>query len=110
MSDWKQVGSVAVDSGCMWLGDPRYVLHCESGDEPVDIGEDWQEFCDRLDKIMTSEIVAVPFRFNIGTDGLGVCVGGFGGDGTYPVEVLRGDNGIVKGVRIMFDKESDDGR
>jgi len=97
---WEHVGIAAVDSGCMWVGDPCYIFHTE---EPVkDIGKNWGSFC----RIIEDQDMR-QFNFNLGHPGLGVLVSHFGGDGVYPVEVLRGEDGLVKGVRVMFDYDEE---
>lgn len=48
MSKPKLVGHVDVDAGCIWVGDPCYVLHKEEDQKPKDIGKDWSEFCDLM--------------------------------------------------------------
>ena len=42
-----------------------------------------------------------------GRPGSGVCITGFGGDGNYPVYVIKDKNGIVKEVKIIFRVENE---
>lgn len=93
---WETVGIVSVDAGILWVGDPCYVLHQE---EPVkDIGKDWGEFCD---KILKDDAPGTQLNHNNGGPGLAVVVGGFGGDGVWPVEVKMKD-GMVSEMRVKF--------
>lgn len=43
---WERVGTIGVDAGLCWIGDPCYVLHAD--EPPKDIGKNWHEFCDRV--------------------------------------------------------------
>ena len=44
---WELVGTIGVDAGMCWIGDPCYVLHADP--TPKAIGKDWDEFCDLLE-------------------------------------------------------------
>jgi len=95
----KKIGVVAVDAGLIWLGDPCYILHKENKlDEPKDIGRTWGEFCDKLH---TGKEVATQFNFDLGHEGLGVCVDSGYGDGCYDV-MAEIEGGRVKKVWINF--------
>lgn len=39
--DFKHVGSVDVDAGVIWIGDPCYILQDRNENRPKDFGEDW---------------------------------------------------------------------
>ena len=95
-----QVGKVAVDSGMIWIGDPCYVIHTEPEESYKGLGKDWHEFC----KLMGSKSHK-QFAFKQGNSGLGICVGGFGGDGKFPVFVEKDKNGLVKSVTIQFHRD-----
>jgi len=50
------------------------------------------------------------FNYKMGHPGLGVCVGSFGGDGTYPVYVRKGKDGLVKEVKVVFSEHEFTGK
>ena len=87
---WERIGYVGVDAGLIWVGDPCYILHkdptaAQGYDRPPStIGKDWGEFCSllRLDDPNRSHW---SFSYELGHEGLGVCVSSGYGDGTYPV-------------------------
>jgi len=41
-------GTVDVDAGCIWIGDPCYILDDRTEGRKKDLGADWHEFCDRI--------------------------------------------------------------
>jgi hypothetical protein len=108
---WKKVGVVAVDSGTIWLGDPCYVLHREP--TPPDLGKDWQDFSrrtfEREEKAGTPGVAQFQRHHSEegycqGWEALGVTVSTGYGDGVYPVEVRRSEDGRIAEVRIVFIK------
>lgn len=44
------VSSVDVDAGCIWVGDPCYVLKDPNEKRPEDLGANWHDICDRFFK------------------------------------------------------------
>jgi len=91
MSKWIEIGTIGVDAGLCWIGDPCY-LHDSL------VAGNWEKFTEWL----------------WGADGQGFkggvrqhrdgCVVETGwGDGCYPVEVRRNDAGRVAEVRVVFD-------
>jgi hypothetical protein len=93
---WEKIGEIGVDAGLCWLGDPCYVLHREPGDVPKAIGANWRDFVRALDGDTKQ------FNYDLGHAGLGVAVSTGYGDGTYPVEIQRSDDGHIAAVRIVF--------
>lgn len=89
-SDWQLVGTVGVDAGMVWLGDPCYVLGSDSSHGP----KTWQDFIDKLD---FKQRVQAPLGDDIG---LAVCSGY--GDGSYPVYVRRLPDGTIAELRVKF--------
>lgn len=81
---WEGLGHVGVDSGTLWIGDPCYL---SGGKGPM---QNWSSFCEQIN----SKVSAV---FPEGT-----MVGGFGGDGCFPVVIRRNKQGVVVEVRIRF--------
>ena len=102
MSEWEQVGVIGVDAGLCWVGDPCYILHKDGDKQPQDIGENWVEFCNKLDQDDDVNPVAHQFNYDLGHPGLGVCVETGYGDGVYPVEIRKNSQGRVAEVRIIF--------
>ena len=108
---WEKVAKVAVDSGTLWIGDPCYVLHCES--PPPDLGADYQEFVDRTFKREAQPSPGVAqFRrhpdedgYAAGWDFLGCTVSTGYGDGVYDVEVQRNAEGRIMALRVVFGGE-----
>ena len=41
----KVIGTIGVDAGIVWIGDPCYIMHKEE-ETPSTIGKNWGEFCD----------------------------------------------------------------
>jgi hypothetical protein len=73
------IGSVGVDAGLIWIGDPCYILHTDDG-LPSTLGENWSEFCDLL-----VDDYSKSFNYELGHEGLGVCTSTKYGDGIYNV-------------------------
>jgi len=95
---YRLIGSVGVDAGLVWVGDPCYILHTQL---PADIGTHWEEFCEiysghRFNHLVTDQPEApLPIvrrgrcfaQFEAG-----VCVNTADGDGIYPVFAKYGDS------------------
>jgi len=56
---------------------------------PQAIGSDWGEFCNKLEDYPTK----MSFPYDLGHEGLGVCVSTGFGDGSYPVYARIVDEG-----------------
>jgi len=93
MAARERVGSIDVDAGIIWVGDPCYVL----GDEASSRVTSWDEFCtksfDPANKV--AEGVVQPLG-----QGVGLEVSTAYGDGSYPVFVRRNSEGRVVEVII----------
>lgn len=100
---WRKVGSFGVDAGLVWIGDPCYILHTEK-EPPKSIGENWSDFCNRLGNDYPTK---KSFGFNMGHEGLGMCLSTGWGDGFYPV-YARILNGRVMQIFIDFDGEDEE--
>lgn len=94
MKKYEEVGTVAVDSGMLWIGDPCYVK---------DKLGNWKSVYTKVEKEQYRGVTK--FQHENGHEGLGVCVGGFGGDGEYSVEVVRSVTGLIIEVRIVFSRD-----
>jgi hypothetical protein len=105
LGPWERVGTIGVDAGLCWLGDPCYLLG--EGPRPIDLGKDWAHFCENLAvKEKASGIHGVgQFNYDLGHVGLGVTVSTGYGDGTYGVYVRRAE-GHVKAVMVVFDVDA----
>lgn len=95
MSERKLIGNIGVDAGLCWIGDPCYILHNRDG-LPKDVGKNWSEFCDKIG----DEDFHI-FKTDLGRAGLGVCLGGFGGDGVFPVYATYRD-GLIAKIEVDF--------
>ena len=98
-SVWRFSGTVPVDSGTIWIGDPCYVAG-GSEKEGNPLGN-WEAFCDRhadqeADRSAYAPPGVVAFRE-------GIAVDDFGGDGRFPVHVLVDKHGAVRAAVIVFD-------
>ena len=99
MSSQRQIGTIGVDAGLCWIGDPCYILHKE---EPAgEIGKSWKEFCDMIDH----DSRHTQFNYRKGHPGLGVCVQTGYGDGTYPVFAEFNSDGVLARVIVDFDHQ-----
>jgi len=96
--EWEAAGKVGVDAGLLWIGDPCYFVNPDATEHPA---KTWDAFCNRFDALEKNDVAAFPFRQ--GHKGLGVCIGGLGGDGYYPVEVRRNARGGIAEIRVKFD-------
>ena len=95
----KKIGVIGVDAGLCWVGDPCYVLHKSDEEKYKSIGENWSEFCNIMGSNNHKQ-----FTYDLGHDGLGVCVTTGYGDGNYPVYgYFNKDNRISK-IEIDFEK------
>ena len=101
---WEKVGVVGVDAGLVWLGDPCYILHTK---KPKAIGKAWGDLAKSLDLRLGND--AVQMNYDKGHPGLGVIVTSGYGDGEYPVEVRRLEDGTIAEVRVVFVRETDGG-
>lgn len=88
-------GYVYVDAGCIWIGDPCYVM----GDDASNRVKDWiGDFCNKLDNN-----VSVQQPLGMGT---GMCIDSGHGDGRYPVTVEYDPNsGRPASVTVTFIEE-----
>jgi len=98
------IGHFGVDAGICWIGDPCYILHREGGREPKAIGKDWHDFCNILYRQEGSgQKDWWSFNYDMGHEGLGICVNTCWGDGSYPVFIQRNSDGRISKVIIDFE-------
>lgn len=104
MSDkgkWIKAGTIGVDAGCVWVGDPCYL---KNGEGPM---QDWQKFCDKLisgDCGCFDTNGFMQFKYEAGHDG--ICVSSGYGDGEYDV-LVRKAGGRVAELRVVFITDED---
>ena len=98
----EKVGEVAVDAGCIWIGDPCYVLPEDASH--ADWVRDWDNFCEAIDHSNPY----TQFMFEHGAPGLGVVVPSGWGDGMYPVFVELNEDGRVAAVKVVFIDDDDE--
>ena len=84
--EFKALTEKDIDDGLCWIGDPCYILHQEN--LPSSLGKDWHGFCDTLGEEYPT---AKSYRYEMGHEGLGVCVSTGCGDGVYPVYIHISD-------------------
>ena len=102
---WEKVGSIGVDAGLCWIGDPCY-LNADNGDRsPM---SDWSKFCSLLFAREKEGVATWGFGDNYEGDGRGVSVSTGYGDGTYDVMVRRAGDGCVAEVKVVFIPGEDD--
>lgn len=89
---WELIGSIAIDSGTVWLGDPCYVIGHDAAFAP----QTWQAFCDCIPSAHDEQGYSEPLGETIG-----VATHTGYGDGMYPVYVRKID-GRIASVRIDF--------
>lgn len=99
MNQREQVGTVMVDAGLIWVGDPCYVLPEEKDHHNGNPGHLWQAFCNELSKQDENGANNV-YKFDTG-----IAVSSGYGDGEYPVFVTRDHNGRVMELTISFDDQ-----
>ena len=64
-TSWEVVGEIGVDAGLCWVGDPGYILHRGTGENPEDIGLNWDAFCEKI-----GEKDVTQFHYDLGHAGL----------------------------------------
>ena len=93
MNTLKRTNKIFVDAGCIWIGDPCYIM----GDDAFKRVRDWnKDFMANWDKDAN-----VNYAEPLG-EGIGVCLSSGYGDGTYPVDVEFNDENRVVSVKITF--------
>lgn len=92
-------GCAGVDAGLMSAMDPA-AFAGPAGGEGYDIPyADWQQFCDAISSYDATEVPSVS-----GKPPVGMVVGGFGGDGFFPVWFGE-SGGVVTSVLVAFTEE-----
>jgi hypothetical protein len=106
INKWVKIGECAVDSGTIMLVDPCYVLPdkvTKKGRIESHHGKDSYTYEKFLEDAFEGEKDLLPREVLVaGIAGTGVAVGGFGGDGSYPVYIKKDKNGQVREAKIKF--------
>ena len=92
---WEKAGVCGVDAGLIVIGDPCYYLADDCTERPA---KTWLEFCGSITTMGDTK----QLDFKAGHKGLAVIVSNFGGDGCYPVSILKDNAGRVIAARIDF--------
>jgi len=100
-----KIGSIGVDAGMCFIGDPCYTLPYDASQRTIldaDGNDLWNSLIKEMgNKQHTSMSYRTKNRFNEYAEGLGVCVTTGHGDGEYPV-YAEIEDGIVKSVTVKF--------
>lgn len=118
-SKLEKIGSIAVESGMLWLSDPSRVV---GGDGSKPMFADWPDFLDkggfshedqakqkrcmkahREGKPVTDEMrPPIMPEFKSHTDNAGISIRTPNGDGLYDVLVKRDSAGVIEEIRIVL--------
>jgi hypothetical protein len=93
MLERTQIGTIGVDAGLCWIGDPCYTLPDDALHNP---GSDWGEFCRAIEGLNYKQF----------WQGMVVSTGH--GDGEYPVYAII-EKGLIHSVTVQFIREKDGG-
>lgn len=92
----EQVGTVGVDAGMIWIGDPCYIM----GDDAYKRVRVFSEFAQATLEADDSQASSP-----LGT-AVGMAISSGFGDGVYPVLVRRHESGLIAEVRVVFIEDS----
>jgi len=92
------IGSVDVDSGSIFIGDPCYIVQDEA----------WREFSRPYIAALHKNKVFVSLEHKVGFEGKGVMACTLYGDGSYPVYAKFNKNGGIESMTIDFTQEDED--
>lgn len=103
-----KIGTVGIDAGMLYIGDPCYVIDAALGKKP------WGEFLDDTYKSQPDGSNALWWSVDApfpnpaaGTFPAGHVVTTGWGDGEYPVEITLNGDGRVASVTVTFIREDD---
>jgi hypothetical protein len=91
-TDWEEVGTMGVDAGLCWVGDPCYSISKDASH----VWEKWSDFCEELRKQDEQSATQV-YCFD---SGIAVSTGY--GDGEYPVFIKRNKDGRIAAIKVIF--------
>ena len=96
--DWECIGTVGVDAGMIWIGDPCYVMGDDAGNRVRDWCGDFVSKCDFDSR---------SGYFKPLGDNTGIGVSSGYGDGLYEVFVKR-SHGRIAEAKIVFIDENEE--
>lgn len=99
---WEKVGTIDVDAGLCWIGDPCYIIGNDELDYPY---LNWDDFCKKLFIKEKEGVTKWKHHDETYSDGKGITVRTGYGDGTYPVYAKRNNEGRITEVKIVFIEE-----
>lgn len=101
---WEKIGTIDVDAGVCWIGDPCYIIGANNLDYPY---LNWDDFCNELFKKDKKGIAKWKHTENDESNsyGKGISVSTGYGDGEYSVYVKRNKEGVIAEVKIVFIEE-----
>ena len=100
----KQLGYISVDSGTVLVADPCYWLKSDKEENLKENETRWGRFCEEIGSDTVHE-----FEHGSGFIGKGIMLGGFGGDGVYPVFAEYDKNGRQTRLIVEFGYDEEEG-
>ena len=105
-TEWKQVGSIGVDSGQVMVGDPCYFLYRQKPDEylrEATGAKNWLELCEYKRGEQERLDPRFPDKQAINIAEWCVISPTYSGDGAFPVYVqVERATGRVKALKVVF--------
>ncbi len=97
LTKWERAGYVGVDAGLVMVGDPCYqLLDSPSGPHPI---HNWPAFCAHHHN---SGKGVTDLNDHWPNGHVGVVVNSGLGDGLYPVDIRRDEQGNIAELRVKF--------
>src|SRR5260370_11132232 len=100
---WEKVGSIGIDAGLCWIGDPCYIIHKTHKELAASgLGKDWVGFCKAIFGGLSKENDVYTFG------AIGVAVSTGYGDGEYSVYIKRDPKtGRIAEAKVVFIGDED---
>lgn len=104
------IGTVGVDAGMVWIGDPCYVI----GEDAHHAPQSWEEFLEALHDHEDGELAGVSEALKDYGQGVGLAIPSGYGDGLYEVRAvivpddLNPGGEVVKSVTVTFIEDDDE--
>jgi hypothetical protein len=113
MKDKILVGHCGVDSGQLVITDPCYIdsewikkdVKLDKGGHFKKVKEGEFSYAGACQATLSKGHVGGQLNYKLGHAGVGVAIGGFGGDGYFPVYAYLDKDGLVEKVDIDFTSE-----
>ena len=97
-----QIGTIGVDAGLCWVGDPCYIM----GKDSSYYITTWDEFCNKHDKAVNESEFGWSACEPLG-EGIGFAISTGYGDGEYPVYIEKEGSRIKRIIIEFIDEEED---